>query len=133
AGDLLVALGVTRKEVEATDDPVAVWSQQLQDHVRTCGRPVTIVLDGLDEAHEQARIVGDVLAPLAPYCGTLVPGTRRPSEPGLPAVRLLVGVRASRTVDDAPHLPRDDGPGLLQRSEERRVGQERRARRAAYA
>ncbi|MBM7089168.1 ATP-binding protein [Streptomyces sp. SID9913] len=114
AGDLLVALGVTRKEVEATDDPVAVWSQQLQDHVRTCGRPVTIVLDGLDEAHEQARIIGDVLAPLAPYCGTLVPGTRRPSEPGLPAVRLLVGVRASRTVDDAPHLPRDDGPGLLQ-------------------
>src|SRR5690606_41586279 len=56
AGDLLVALGVTRKEVEATDDPVAVWSQQLQDHVRTCGRPVTIVLVGMVEVHEKARI-----------------------------------------------------------------------------
>ncbi|MFF0117208.1 AAA family ATPase [Streptomyces prasinus] len=115
AGDLLDALGVTRKKVTATADPVAVWSQQLQEYVRTCGQTVTIVLDGLDEAQEQARIIGDVLAPLAAFCGSPVPAPRHdePFDTAPPAVRLLVGVRASRTADDAPRAISDDDPGPL--------------------
>ncbi|MGW2707097.1 AAA family ATPase [Streptomyces sp. NPDC001340] len=116
AADLLDALGVPAQEVNATDDRVAVWSQQIQEYVRTCGKTVTIVLDGLDEAQEQARIIGDVLAPLAPFCGPPVPAQRQ-DEPGdgvPPAVRLLIGVRASRTAGDAPRELSDDDLGLLQ-------------------
>ncbi|MFH8699036.1 AAA family ATPase [Streptomyces chartreusis] len=114
AGDLLDALGLAKKQVTATDDPVAVWSHQLQEYVRTCGQTVTLVLDGLDEAQEQARIIGDVLAPLAASCGPPVPAQRHDErEAAPPAVRLLVGVRASRTLGDAPRAVSDDDPGLL--------------------
>lgn len=115
AGALLDALGVPREEVDATDDRVAVWSQQVQEHVRACGETMTIVLDGLDEAQEQARIIGDVLAPLAPFCGAPVPGQRQDGtvDKASPAVRLLIGVRASRTADDTPRELSDDELGLL--------------------
>ncbi|MER6738137.1 ATP-binding protein [Streptomyces puniciscabiei] len=114
AANLLDALGVPAQDVNATDDRVAVWSHQIQEYVRTCGKTVTIVLDGLDEAQEQARIIGDVLAPLAAFCGPPVPA-QRPGESGdgaPPAVRLLIGARASRTADDAPRALSDD-LGLL--------------------
>ncbi|MEV0962705.1 ATP-binding protein [Streptomyces sp. NPDC049910] len=110
AAHLLDALGVPARDVGATDDRVAVWSQQIQEYIRTCGHTVTIVLDGLDEAKEHARIIGDVLAPLAAFCRPPVPA-QRPGESGggaPPAVRLLIGVRGSRTANEALRAEADD-------------------------
>ncbi|MFD9097798.1 AAA family ATPase [Streptomyces collinus] len=115
AAALLDALQVPAKEVTNTGDRVAVWSQQIQQYVRTCGDTVTIVIDGLDEAQEQARIIGDVLGPLAPFCGPLVPAQRQ-DEPGNqapPAVRLVIGVRSSRVANDAPRSLTESDLGLL--------------------
>ncbi|MFF7976747.1 AAA family ATPase [Streptomyces sp. NPDC007905] len=115
AAALLDALKVPAKEVASTGDRVAVWSQQIQEYVRTCGKTVTIVLDGLDEAQEQARIIGDVLGPLVSFCGPLVPAQRQdePGDQAAPAVRLLIGVRSSRMADDAPREVSEEHLGLL--------------------
>jgi AAA domain len=114
AADLLRALGERPAAVPATGDPVDVWSRQIQDYVRACGETVTIVLDGLDEAAEQARIVGDVLAPLAPFCRPLVPGQRQDEDaPAAPMVRLLIGVRSSRPDGAGPGAEAPDELGLL--------------------
>ncbi|MFE0355890.1 AAA family ATPase [Streptomyces nigra] len=114
AADLLRALGEGPATVPATGDPVDVWSRQIRDHVRSCGQTVTIVLDGLDEATEQARIVGDVLAPLAPFCGPLLPGQRQDEDTSaVPAVRLLIGVRSSRPEGGSPDGAGADELGLL--------------------
>jgi hypothetical protein len=111
---LLSALGVSAEPANP-DERVAVWSQQILKYVRTCGKMVTIVLDGLDEAREQARIIEDVLAPLAPFCGSPVPAPRQETSGAAPppAVRLLIGIRASRTADSAVRELSDDDPGLL--------------------
>ncbi|MGW4106652.1 AAA family ATPase, partial [Streptomyces sp. NPDC004976] len=114
AADLLRALGERPTAVPVTGDPVDVWSRQIQDYVRSCRQTVTIVLDGLDEAAEQARIVGDVLAPLAPFCRPLVPGQRQDEDTsGAPAVRLLIGVRSSRPDGNSPGGAAVDELGLL--------------------
>ncbi|MFK4147068.1 AAA family ATPase [Streptomyces sp. NPDC004065] len=114
AADLLRALGEEPAAVPATGDPVDVWSRQIQDYVRSCGQNVTIVLDGLDEAAEQARIVGDVLAPLAPFCRPSVPGQRQDEDTSAaPAVRLLIGVRSSRPAGNSKGGAAVDELGLL--------------------
>ncbi|KMS86694.1 hypothetical protein ACZ91_35365 [Streptomyces regensis] len=115
AEGVLHALGVRPEVVQSTGDRVEVWSQQIQEHVRTCGRMVTIVLDGLDEAKEQARIVGDILTPLAPLCHPVLPGPRR-DQPGdeVPAgLRLLIGVRSSRPADNGHDASYGQEFGLL--------------------
>ncbi|MEU8682475.1 ATP-binding protein [Streptomyces sp. NPDC048611] len=101
--DLLTGLGqapCTPRTPEESDDPVPSWTEQLTTYVSTCREPVTIVLDGLDEAHEPHRIIHSILAPLSPLCrppqpapAPRLPGPRTP-EPGPPALRLLIGVRS---------------------------------------
>ncbi|WP_405973267.1 ATP-binding protein [Streptomyces sp. NBC_00988] len=115
AADLLRGLGERPAAVEATSDPAEVWSRQIQDYVRACGQTVTIVLDGLDEAEEQLRIIGDVLAPLEPFCRPLVPGQRHEEgvTAAVPAVRLLIGVRSSRPDGSSPGGSASDELGLL--------------------
>ncbi len=101
---VLQALGIRPAPVSATEDPVSARTQQLLTFVRGAGsRPVTIVLDALDEAQEHARIISDVLEPLVPFCQ---PGSR-------PAVRLLIGVRSSQPLSPSTAGSAEDG-GLLQ-------------------
>ncbi|MFC8407480.1 ATP-binding protein [Streptomyces griseoincarnatus] len=115
AASLLHALALPLEPVPAAGDQVDVWSRQLSEHVRTCGQTVTIVLDGLDEAHEQARIIGDILTPLADFCLPRVPGQRQDAytETAVPAVRLLIGVRSSRPSQSSTSAPSGEDPGLL--------------------
>ncbi|WP_409239446.1 AAA family ATPase [Streptomyces sp. PA5.6] len=115
AAALVQALGMSLAPVAATDDLVAVWSRQIEDFVRTSSDPVTIVVDALDEAQEQARIISDVLAPLAPFCGPSrsLPTQRGPDE-ARPPVRLLIGVRSSQPVCTSTPPSADDDAGLLQ-------------------
>jgi hypothetical protein len=117
AADLLHALEQTPADVGPTDDPVDVWSRQIQDYVGTCGQTLTIVLDGLDEAEEQHRIIGDVLAPLGPFCAPSVPSQRleEGSTAAVPSVRLLLGVRSSRPDGSSPSDAAGEELGLLKR------------------
>lgn len=100
ASDLLRALRVRPAPVGPADDPVQRWSGQLHDYVRDAGQPVTLVIDGLDEAFERHRIVHDVLAPLSGFCAPSpgVPGQRTDDGPpaARPAARLLIGIRSTR-------------------------------------
>ncbi|MGW2077132.1 AAA family ATPase [Streptomyces sp. NPDC001939] len=114
AAGLVQALGLPLRPVNATDDRVAVWSQQILDHVQDAGGPVTIVLDALDEAQEQARIMSDVLGPLAQLCGQPVPAQRQEqSADGTHSgVRLLIGVRSTQPADGSSPAAEDDA-GLL--------------------
>ncbi|MFJ2704802.1 AAA family ATPase [Streptomyces sp. NPDC087428] len=116
AASLVEALGEAPAPVTSTDDPVAVWSQQIQDFVQASSDPVTIVLDALDEAQEQERIISDVLTPLVPFCGSLVPVSRhsRPENGVVPAVRLLIGVRSSQPADASSLHTTDEDASLLQ-------------------
>ncbi|MFF3617277.1 AAA family ATPase [Streptomyces sp. NPDC002580] len=62
---------------------------QLLDHVlatvRQEGQPVTIVVDGIDEARNPARIVTDLIRPLTDLW----------TDDGQPAVRMLLGIRSA--------------------------------------
>jgi WD40 repeat protein len=73
--------------VPSVDELLEVWWAWL----RECGRPVTVVVDALDEAIDPRAVAGDVLAKLDPP-----DGSRR--------VRLLVGVRSpgGEAADDGP-------------------------------
>jgi hypothetical protein len=110
--ELLAGLEITPLPVGPADDPVERWSAQLGAFLREPGDPVTLVLDGLDEAAEPFPVVQRVLAPLTEHCGPL-PGQRPLG--GERRLRLLVGVRSSRhragTAAAAPPGARD--PGLL--------------------
>ncbi|MER7540075.1 ATP-binding protein [Streptomyces sp. NPDC097704] len=121
AADILQALG-TRPEpaTEPADDPVVRWSRQIVAAVRSSGKPVTIVIDGLDESVECSRILRDVLEPLAEFCSPTFPGQRQ-SEPSAgdgtdPSVRLILGVRSSRPLPSpAGEEAKDEEHGLLQK------------------
>lgn len=115
AAGLVKALGLPLRPVDPTDDKVAVWSRQILEHVQGSDGAVTIVLDALDEAQEQARIMSDVLGPLVPLCGQPVPVQRQDqgdhdTDPG---VRLLIGVRSSQPADDTSPAAAEDDAGLL--------------------
>ncbi|MFE6891958.1 AAA family ATPase [Streptomyces sp. NPDC057694] len=115
AAGLVTALGLPLRPVTPTDDKVAVWSSQLREHVEESGDPVTIVVDALDEAQEQSRIMSDVLGPLEPMSRVLLPGQRQ-SQTGCdttPGLRLLVGVRSSQSTEGADAAGSKDDPGLL--------------------
>lgn len=115
AADLVKALGLALRPVGVTDDQVAVWSRQVLDHVQASDGPVTIVLDALDEAQEQARIISDVLGPLASFCGQPVPAQRQDQsgEDWHPGVRLLIGVRSSQPAAEPSTTAAEDDAGLL--------------------
>ncbi|MET9142824.1 hypothetical protein [Streptomyces sp. NPDC004042] len=105
-GELLRGLGVDPPAPGPADDPVERWTALLDAYLGEPGDPVTVVLDGLDEAAEPFRIVHGVLAPLGAHCvpppgalppGAALPGPRR-SDPGTcrRRLRLVIGVRSSR-------------------------------------
>ncbi|MEU9377733.1 ATP-binding protein [Streptomyces sp. NPDC048255] len=118
ASDILRELGVTPLLLGPADDPVLCWTRQLQEFVRGADHPVTLVIDGLDEALERHRIVHDVLAPLGEFCRTSVPipGPRREDDPPAvgPAVRLLIGIRSTRPPTGNGAQDVGDEHGLLQ-------------------
>ncbi|MYY00780.1 MULTISPECIES: ATP-binding protein [unclassified Streptomyces] len=115
AAGLVTALGLPLRPVGPTDDQVAVWSRQLLAHVEESDDPVTIVVDALDEAQEQSRIVSDVLGPLEPWCRARVPGQRRdrPAGDTSPGLRLLISVRSSQPAHSAGSVAVEDDAGLL--------------------
>ncbi|SDG93599.1 hypothetical protein SAMN05216260_1382 [Streptomyces griseoaurantiacus] len=80
--DLLAALGTERvggePHVQALLDRVAAVCAEVRE-------PITLVVDGLDEAQEPTACLSDVIAPLA----------RLRSADGEPAVRLVLGMRSS--------------------------------------
>ncbi|MFF1505840.1 AAA family ATPase [Streptomyces sp. NPDC058326] len=119
AADILRALGTEPEPTTRPADDASVrWSQQLVEVVRTSGKPVTIVIDGLDESVECARVLHDVLQPLAAFCSPRLPGQRQAEEPSRdhpdPAVRLVLGVRSSRPLPGAAgDVTEDEEYGLL--------------------
>ncbi|MFJ9908048.1 AAA family ATPase [Streptomyces sp. NPDC101152] len=80
--DLLAALGTERvggePHLQALLDRVAAVCAEVRE-------PVTLVVDGLDEAQEPTACLSDVIAPLARLRGA----------DGEPAVRLVLGMRSS--------------------------------------
>jgi hypothetical protein len=89
--ELLELLGGNRGGVgEAYDE--------LKDHLTSFARPVTIVVDGIDEATHPDRLVAEVLGPLARVRGS----------DKMAPLRLLLGVRSkersSAIVDPSPDL-----------------------------
>ncbi|MDA5147334.1 ATP-binding protein [Streptomyces sp. AD681] len=81
-------------------------SDLLHNHARTAfrhtGRPLTVVVDGIDEARNPRRVITDVLRPLA-----------RLRHNGQPAIRLILGIRSS------PPPTRHRRPAALTSSAER--------------
>ncbi|MFI7097026.1 AAA family ATPase [Streptomyces lydicus] len=107
ASELLRALEQLPHPLRSGADEVALWSAQLGQYLNDAEQPVTIVLDGLDEALEPDRIIEDLLTPLAPLCSTpptAVPPQRRTTSTS-PALRLLVGVRSSRPLTTGTAAP----------------------------
>ncbi|MER6093375.1 AAA family ATPase [Streptomyces bluensis] len=81
--DLLQALGHT--ESSSDRPPLQVLLGLLARRSAMLGRPVTVIIDGLDEASEPLACISDVVVPLARH--------RRSDGPAV--VRLLVGLRSS--------------------------------------
>ncbi|MFB7598727.1 AAA family ATPase [Streptomyces sp. NPDC056160] len=114
--ELLVGLGIEPSPPGPTDDPVERWTALLDAHLSEPGDPVTVVLDGLDEAVEPFRIVHGVLAPLKAHCApppaAPLPGPRR-AGPDRRRLSLVIGVRSSRPPageDPATAKPEGEGP-----------------------
>ncbi|MFF2101718.1 AAA family ATPase [Streptomyces sp. NPDC058202] len=91
-------------------------AEELRAYVRTFmlrnGTPLTVVIDGIDEARNPRRIITDVLRPLASLR----------ADDGRPLVRLLLGIRSSTSEGPGPSGPDPAGPtgsdllALLQRA-----------------
>ncbi|MEV5583431.1 AAA family ATPase [Streptomyces parvus] len=80
--DLLAALGA---EGVGDELPLQALLDQVADACADAPEPVTLVVDGLDEAQEPTACLSDVIAPLA----------RLRAANGEPAVRLVLGIRSS--------------------------------------
>ncbi|MFD5881920.1 AAA family ATPase [Streptomyces yangpuensis] len=117
AADILSALDVTPQPLGPADDPVVCWTRQLRHFVQNSDRPVTLVIDGLDEAQEPNRIMRDVLAPLDEFCRPSVslPPQRREGDPPAtgPAVRLLITTTSPCPPATAPTQEPGGDQGLL--------------------
>lgn len=96
--EILAALNNRRQNASATPSEVAVTVDELRRHLLARPGPVTVAVDGVDEAVHPAGVVIEVLGPLA----RLV----RPD--GARAVRLIVGVRSER-----PTRAGDGSPSVL--------------------
>lgn len=90
--DLLAALGT---EGAGDELPLQALLDQVAAACADAPEPVTLVVDGLDEAQEPTACLSDVIAPLA----------RLRAANGESAVRLVLGMRSSA---------QDDGDGTLQ-------------------
>jgi hypothetical protein len=91
-----------------TGDPAAEFRQQIADVAirRTASaerRPVTVVVDGLDESPEAPLILTDVIGPLA--------GITSPD--GRPLIRMIIGVRSSTPGISGPVTSADTLLGQL--------------------
>ncbi|MER5276224.1 ATP-binding protein [Streptomyces sp. NPDC002809] len=119
ARDILRALGVEPGRPASTEDAVVTCTQQIIETLRGRSEPVTLVIDGLDEAAELPRVIDDVLAPLSEFCSPQlgqVPAPRQdgdPPPPFMPAgLRLLIGVRSSLPLSHSPVELPDAEQGL---------------------
>lgn len=82
------------------EGPVAALSTLVRELALVRGRPLTLVVDGIDEARNPTRVITDLLRPLTQL---------RTNTGAAPAVRLLLGVRSPRehttAADGAPRRP----------------------------
>ena len=92
ATDLLTALGQNPATPAPGQSSSAVLRDQLADAISRSARPMTLVIDELDEATDPATVITDQLGPLLRLTG----GDR--SRP----VRMIVGLRSAGGPDD-PH------------------------------
>ncbi|MFF3726927.1 AAA family ATPase [Streptomyces erythrochromogenes] len=115
AADILRALDVTPQPLGPADDAVVCWTRQLRQFVQNSDHPVTLVIDGLDEALEPHRIMRDVMAPLDEFCRSL-PLPRREGDPPTmgSAVRLLITTSSPRPPTTAATQAADGDGGFLQ-------------------
>lgn len=103
--------GLTGHPIPAGHDPI----EELRAYVRASmlrnGTPLTVVIDGIDEARNPRRIITDVLRPLAALRAD-----------GSPLIRLLLGIRSSTAEGPHPFSADPAGPtgshllALLQRA-----------------
>ena len=94
--ELLAAIAPGRPEADSI--PVQTLLEAIQNHIRTTGRPMTLVIDGLDEAEEPQAFIADVVLPIA----------RLHDDDHQPLVRLLLGIRSTIGA------PNDNGPGTAE-------------------
>ncbi|MEU0860821.1 AAA family ATPase [Streptomyces griseofuscus] len=78
---------LTGHPTAAGDDPIVELRLYARAFMRLNGTPLTVVIDGIDEARNPRRIITDVLSPLAAL---------RTAD-GRPPIRLLLGIRSSTT------------------------------------
>ncbi|MEV8328778.1 AAA family ATPase [Kitasatospora sp. NPDC056731] len=81
--ELLATIAPDRPEADSV--PVQTLLDAIQDHTRATGRPMTLVIDGLDEAEEPQALIGDIILPIA----------RLHDDDHEPLVRLLLGIRST--------------------------------------
>nr|BFE72073.1 hypothetical protein GCM10020092_053740 [Actinoplanes digitatis] len=107
---LVTALGEQPRPAPDHGDPGQHLREQITEIISArfagTGRPVTVVVDGLDEATRPTRLVADLLGPLA----------RLATPAGVHLVRLLVGVRSSTPHHALPAAEFDTLLDLLQRA-----------------
>ncbi|MEU9851392.1 AAA family ATPase [Streptomyces sp. NPDC047985] len=84
--ELLAAIAPGQPEADSV--PVQTLLDAIRDHTRTTGRPMTLVIDGLDEAEEPQALIGDVVLPIA----------RLHDDDHEPLVRLVLGIRSTAGV-----------------------------------
>ncbi|MET7889000.1 AAA family ATPase [Streptomyces avermitilis] len=100
---------LTGHPTPAGDDPIVELRLYVRLFMRLNGRPLTVVIDGIDEARNPPRIITDVLRPLAAL-----------RSDGRPTIRLLLGIRSSAAAGpsgaDAVNPTGSDLLALLQRA-----------------
>ncbi|MGC5040062.1 AAA family ATPase [Streptomyces sp. DT190] len=100
---------LTGRPTPAGHDPIEELRLYVRVFMRLNDRPLTVVIDGIDEARNPRRIITDVLRPLA---------TLRAD--GRPLIRLLLGIRSSATAGHSSADPASPTGGdllaLLQRA-----------------
>ncbi|MEV7060899.1 AAA family ATPase [Streptomyces microflavus] len=103
---------LTGHPTPAGHDPIEELRAYVRAFMLRRGTPLTVVIDGIDEARNPRRIITDVLRPLA---------TLR-ADDGRPLIRLLLGIRSSTTEGPDPSGADPAGPtggdllSLLQRA-----------------
>lgn len=73
------------------EDPIVELRAYVSVFMHLNGRPLTVVIDGIDEARNPRRIITDVLRPLVAL-----------RSDGRPCIRLLLGIRSSITAGRHP-------------------------------
>lgn len=97
-------------------DELGDWQGALEDFLASPGPPVTVVVDGLDEAYDPTHFITTALAPFVAATRTASPAARAVPGPATARdgarrrqVRLLLGVRSTRpTAGDRASRPAGD-------------------------